>query len=179
MERTALMMSKMARMKNSKIYIGVDPSFRKAGFAVAIIDEDNTVAFRVFKNGFAEFIEWCFDAPNVENSFICVENSNLQNKTFDMRGNKHVLAKKSRDVGKNQAASQYTFDLCRKIWKGHAFEVSPKEKGGKWDDQRFRQVAHSEGHTLLNYKGNKNEQDKRDAYQIALISKRLSKRVKK
>jgi len=165
-------------MKNSKIYIGVDPSFRKAGFAVAVIDEDNTVDFRVFKNGFAEFINWCFDAPNVDISFICVENSNLQNSTFDMGGNRNLLAKRSRDVGKNQAASQYTFDLCRKIWKNHAFEVSPKEKGGKWEDWKFRSVAESEGHTLINYKGNKNEQDKRDAYQIALIAKRFSKRVK-
>lgn len=165
-------------MTSNRIFIGVDPSFRKSGFAVAIIDEDNTVDFKVFKNGFAEFIEWCFDAPDVSKSFICVENSNLQNKTFDMGGTRKVLAKRSRDVGKNQAASQDTFDLCCKIWKNHAFEVSPKEKGGKWDDKRFQQVAQSERHTLLNYKGNKNEQDKRDAYQLALIAKRLSKRVK-
>lgn len=154
----------------NKCYIGIDPSFRKAGFAVCIIDEDNTVDFKLFK-GFLEFLDWLWDAPR--NGVYCVENSNLQNLTFDMSGNKAIVAKKSRDVGKNMAISQCVVDVLIKMGF-ETKEVSPKQKGGKKTDKEtqliFKYLKHVE---IRNYKGLKGEQDKRDAYQLALIGKKF------
>lgn len=155
-------------MKNL-CYIGVDPAFRESGFAVCIIDETKEVCFKVFKS-FLDFLDWLYEAP--DNAVACVENSNLQNETFDMRGSKAVVARKSRNVGANQAASQYTFEACKKRWGTRAFQVSPKQKGKKWTDVYFKSIARTENHVIVNYKGNKTEQDKRDAYQLALIGKR-------
>lgn len=155
---------------NNYCFIGIDPAFRKDGFCVCIIDEDSTVDFKMF-NSFLDFVDWCFDTPSPNRSFVCVENSNLQDATFDMKGSKYIVAKKSRHVGQNQAASQYTFEMCKRIWREHAFEVSPREKGKKLTDLEVRYIASKYKHTLLNYKGNKNEQDKRDAYKLALQAK--------
>jgi hypothetical protein len=158
-------------------FIGIDPAFRKSGFCVCIIDPANTVEFKTFVS-FLDFIEWCFVAPSPGNSYICVENSNLQDSTFDMSGSIYVVAKKSRHVGQNQAASQYTYDMCVKIWGKNAFQVSPREKGKKLNDLEFNSIVKKNKHTLLNYKGNKNEQDKRDAYKLALQAKQKAFRNK-
>jgi len=150
--------------------IGIDPAFRKDGFAICIIDEENEVSFRIFKS-FLDFLTWLNtpgEAP--QNAIVCIENSNLQDATFDMSGTKAAVAKKSRNVGCNQAASQYTVDACRHHF-GDMFviEISPKEKGGKWSDQMFLRMVKANSHKLVTkYEGKKNEQDKRDAYQIAL-----------
>ena len=154
----------------SKCYIGIDPSFRKGGFAVCIIDEDDTVDFIVFE-GFLSFLDWLWEAP--QNGVYCVENSNLQNVTFNMKGSKQVIAKISRDVGKNQACSQYTYFVLRKMFGSNAMEVSPKDKGAKWDNSTMQAVLKMNKHPIIsNYKGNKNEQDKRDAYMLALLAKK-------
>jgi hypothetical protein len=147
-------------------YIGIDPAFRKNGFAVCIIDEDNTADFKIFENFYA-FIGWLWDAPL--KAYVCIENSNLQDATFDTSGNKFVVAKKSRDVGKNMAISQATVDFCRKHF-GEAFvvELSPKEKGGKIEDLKtFEAIVRQDRIKLINYKGQVGEQDKRDAYMLA------------
>jgi len=38
------------------IYIGIDPAFRQNGFAVCIIDERREVGFKIFKDGFLNFL---------------------------------------------------------------------------------------------------------------------------
>ncbi len=158
----------MIKQKQGMNYIGIDPSFRKGGFAVCVIDEDSTASFRIMKGGLLEFISWVLhDAP--DNAIVVVENSNLQNITFDMSGTKGVIAAKSRNVGANQAASEYTYQMCKFRYKGNAHQISPKDKGKKKDDATIRLMARSNGHTLLNYKGLASEQDKRDAYALAVI----------
>ena len=54
--------------KKPKIYIGIDPAFRKKGFAMAIIDTtDNTVNFKTFRNGFLDFMGWMIsDKPSAQ-----------------------------------------------------------------------------------------------------------------
>lgn len=157
-------------------FIGIDPAFRKSGFAICIIDEDNTVDFKKFK-GFLEFLDWIWDAP--QNGVYCVENSNLQDVTFDMKGSKGVIAKKSRSVGKNQAISQCVFDVLVKM-KLIAYEVSPAQKGAKKNDKQIRWLMKHYGHTeISNYKGNEGEQDERDAYQLACIGMELFKKQSK
>jgi hypothetical protein len=159
-------------MYPSKHIIGIDPSFRKAGFAICIIDEHCEVQATMFKS-FLEFLRWLTtpgEAP--KDAIVGIENSNLQNVTFDMKGTKGVVAKKSRNVGANQAASQYTVDLCR--WHygpENVFEISPKQKGEKWPQAYFRSVAKSNKHNIIG----RFNQDQRDAYQIALIAKQSAK----
>ena len=153
------------------IYIGIDPAFRQKGFSIAIIDySDRTVNFKTFKNGFIDFSGWLLhDSP--ESAVICVENSNLQKKTFDMSGTKAVIAQKSRSVGKNQAASQYTYDLCLVMKRFQVFQISPAEKGKKWTETIFKGVMNTE---KLTTNAEKISQDEIDGLQIALHGKRLA-----
>ena len=158
-----------------KIYIGIDPAFRQRGFAIAILDEDNTLNFKVFKNGFNSFFRWVLD-DLPENAIIGVENSNLQNDTFNMAGSRPVLAKRSRDVGKNQAVSQMTVDLLQEYLSPAAvYDISPKQKGAKIvNPVLFKAILQSAGiKEVYNYKGLKSEQDKRDAVQILLKTRAL------
>lgn len=152
---------------HSKPIIGIDPAFRKAGFAICIIDEQCEVQGTMFKS-FLEFLMWLTTPGKApENAIIGIENSNLQNVTFDMKGTKGMIAKKSRNVGANQAASQYTVDLCRwKYGEDSVFEISPKEKGAKWNQRTFRAIGASNKHSFVG----RFNQDQRDAYQIALIA---------
>lgn len=156
--------------KKPKIYIGIDPAFRKNGFAMAVIDlTDRTINYKPFPSGFLSFLSWLLhDAPEVnEDVIFCVENSNLQNKTFDMTGTRLVLAKKSRDVGKNQATSQHVVDSC--LAKGYkVLNISPKQKGPKWKSNKQLQQQ-----LLINkIKASKktSSQDERDAAKMAIIA---------
>jgi hypothetical protein len=162
-------------MDTLKQFIGIDPSFREKGFAICIIGGGEAV-FKVFK-GFIEFVQWLDNYKKANDYFeglyldikFCIENSNLTNATFDMRGNKNVIAKVSRDAGKNQAISQITTDYCRLLFPDAVTEVSPIQKGAKIDnDVIFRAIAKDAKITLTNYKGQVGEQDKRDAFMLAL-----------
>ena len=150
------------------LYIGVDPAFRKNGFALCIIDtSDKTARFKMFKNGFIDFASWfLFDAP--ERAIFCVENSNLQNKTFVMAGSKAVIADRSRKVGKNQAISQNTVDLLRTKYK--VVDCSPREKGKKWNAALYKLIMKQEKHITTKDASN---QDERDSYQLALIALKM------
>ena len=149
--------------------IGIDPAFRKTGFAIAVLDETGEVEGRMFRS-LLDFIQWVEtrEWPG-QTVIVGVENSNLQNVTFNMKGTKGQIAKQSRNVGANQAASQYTVDYCRHFFGvDYVFEISPRDKGAKWSQIIFRQVLKQEGHRAA-WKMN---QDQRDAYQIALIAKK-------
>jgi len=156
-----------------KLFIGIDPAFRQKGFAMAIIDNNTKEAsFKMFRNGFLDFCRWLDnEPPEIKDTVFCVENSNLQKATFDMRGNKNVIARKSRNVGKNQAASQYTVDILKA--KGYeVLDISPKDKGGKWTEDGFKWVVKSKKILLTKAKPN---QDERDALKLALIALNKSK----
>jgi hypothetical protein len=143
------------------IYIGVDPAFRKKGFCICIIECD-TIDFITFEY-FADFIIWLLH--NKGNRLIfAVENSNLQNLSFDMSGNSKVISRKSRNVGTNQAVSQIAVDLIKRF-DFPCTEYSPKAKGKKINDKEFIILAKKLGIVEINnYKGNITEQDKRDAF---------------
>jgi hypothetical protein len=159
----------------NNIFIGVDPAFRNNGFAMAIIDTtDNTVYFKVFKNGFLDFVSWfLYDSP--DSAIVCVENSNLQNKTFSYyKGNKKELEHISRSVGKNQAISQCVVDLCST--KYDVIDISPKDKGKKWNAKDFNFALKYHKHTTTKKTSN---QDERDAYKLALIALKKPYLIKK
>jgi len=113
------------------IRIGIDPSFRKSGFAAAMI-EDKTIKIKMFEN-YNDFVLWLFSNEAPEKAKVVIENSNIQNSTFDTRGNKFEVARKSRNVGANQAVSQLTVWICElKYGKENVLGISPKKKGKKW-----------------------------------------------
>ena len=148
------------------IYIGIDPAFRRNGFALAMI-QDKTISYIQFKGGFIEFYRWLVEsAPEPTKCIICVENSNLTNKSFDMRGSRLVVARKSRDVGKNQATSQYVVDILKE-WGYKVIDMSPKNKGVKWSSVSLARVLKSEG---IVQNESRTNQDKRDAAKLALIA---------
>ena len=146
------------------VVIGIDPAIRKNGFALCFYDTINkTIYFKIMD--FIDFIFYVMDRDTYSYKFA-VENSNLQNLSFDMTGNKNVLARKSRNVGMNQAVSQLTCDLLKR--RGfEVVEISPKQKGAKLEHETFKALTMNM--TVANYKGLKGEQDKRDAFKIALL----------
>ena len=148
--------------KGSRIKIGCDPAFRNNGFAVCICDEDREIRFIMFKK-FLHFISWVQnDCP--KDAIVCIENSYLQNKTFDMSGSRPLLAKKSRDVGKNQAVSEIAFQLFTE----YCFKVrnmSPKQKGKKWESKEPLIKSFISSYNLKMPKKTLN-QDERDAFKM-------------
>ena len=146
------------------VVIGIDPAIRKNGFALCFYDTINkTVDFKIMD--FIDFVFYVMDRDAYSYKFS-VENSNLQNLSFDMTGNKNVLARKSRNVGMNQAVSQLTCDLLKR--RGfEVVEISPKQKGVKLEHETFKALTMNI--SVSNYKGLKGEQDKRDAFKIALL----------
>lgn len=148
------------------IKIGVDPAFRKKGFVVAMLNEENVLSFIVFEN-FTDFIFWVQNQMPKGNVKICIENSYLQNKTFDMTGNKAVIAKKSRNAGMNQAVSQIAYELfCKYAGKKNVLNLSPKAKGKKWTANDTKII---EG-ICMQHKITKTKktwsQDERDAFKL-------------
>ena len=151
------------------LYIGVDPAFRENGFYVCVLN-DNIADFQQMKTfiDFVEFIDKIAD-NNLE-AFICIENSNETNHTFISPKVRSAPAREkiSRDVGKNQAVSQMSVDYAKYRLKIGVYSVSPAEKGTKWDNRTMQFSLKESGYTVQNYKGLKGEQDKRDAYKLAL-----------
>jgi hypothetical protein len=147
-----------------KTFIGVDPAFRKNGFAICIIDnKDKSIDFKVFTT-FVDFFGWLInDSP--DEAFFCVENSNLQQVCF-RKGQKAAM-----NAGKNMAVSQLTCDaLEAKYTKQYVLGISPKEKGAKITDiKAFDYLLEDHKFTVFNYNSLVSEQDKRDAYQLAYI----------
>lgn len=159
-------------MKNKTLptFIGIDPAFRKAGFAIAIEDSSRELNFKVFRKGFEEFFYFMLhDAPS--DCIIGVENSNLQDVTF----NPYASKRQSRNVGKNMAVSQMTVDFCRTLLgERQVFEFSPKQKGAKIVDLKFfaRLLRFEKYSRVDNYNNRKGEQDKRDAWAILQLTKK-------
>ncbi len=154
-------------VKKPQIIFGIDPAFRKDGFAMASLDLINKdIDFRIFKDGFLGFSSWFLnEVPQDMDVLFSVENSNLQKKTFDMRGNREVIASKSRSVGKNQAISQCVVDLCLSKYK--VLDLSPRQKGRKWSALTFeRQLKQNKISRLDN---TSLKQDEIDGGQLAII----------
>lgn len=148
------------------VIVGVDPALRKKGFAICILDTESKIAEFQIIESFVEFI--VFVETSHQDTIFAVENSNLQKVSFDMKGNKGVLARKSRNVGMNQAISQIACDYI-KVKGFNLVEISPRRKGEKWTHIQTILFMNNHQHKFINYKGLVTEQDKRDAYKLALI----------
>lgn len=148
------------------VIVGIDPAIRKNGFAICIHNViTNTIDFKVMD--FIKFISY-IEPLNTNDYLFCVENSNLQNLSFDMRGSKNIVARKSRNVGMNQAVSQLTCDLL-KSKNFQVLELSPKQKGEKMNKDTAK-VMLDQFSEVKNYKGLVSDQDKRDAFKLVLLA---------
>lgn len=148
------------------IRIGIDPAFRIGGFGVAIFDSsDRTMRFLGFAD-LIEFYDWLCSEESPEYAKCVIENSNLQNCTFDKRGTKAIISRKSRNVGANQAVSQLTVIACNKKYgKKNVIEISPKNKGVKWSEKVFQGVLKT---MSIQSEKKRHNQDDRDAANLAL-----------
>lgn len=144
--------------------IGVDPAFREKGFCLCIIDTSKEVRFITFDK-YLHFISWVQNEMPI-NTKVSIENSYLQNKTFNMNGSKAVVARTSRNVGMNQAASEIAYQLfCEYTDTKRVLNISPKRKGAKWkDDKIMKYICLQKGFKLP--KKARFSQDERDAFKL-------------
>lgn len=161
-------------MMPKPVYIGVDPAFRAGGFTICILDMTEKTAVTKTLELLA-FHDWLRSPDAPESCFVCVENSNLQNQSFDTRGNRDEIARKSRNVGCNQAVSQLAYESALKRYgPKNVFQVSPREKGKKITDARmFAAILQQDGILIQKLTLN---QDERDAYMLATIARRMALR---
>lgn len=169
-----------SRQRAKDTLIGIDPAFRANGFGAAIILPAGEVWLKTFGRP-ADFYTWALSEAAPHAALVCVENSYLQNATFDLEGSKMVVARKSRNVGFNQAISQAVVEFCQVRWGAvNVRQLSPQEKGSKWTEVYFNAVLKQEGHHLAPamleawpHQKHKANQDERDAYKLALLAAAL------
>lgn len=128
---------KKARKGGGPWVIGVDPAIRNNGLGVCVIKPEGVVEFPKFKGrGIVAFTNWIYTVP--KGSRAVIENSNLQNATFDNSGNSSVRARKSRNVGMNQGISVVLVEFLEDaLGEWNVKQISPLKKGSKWNAERF------------------------------------------
>jgi hypothetical protein len=159
-----------------RTYIGVDPAIRLNGMAACFIKPDKVVEFKKYKR-FVDFLEDSFHwHKDYENAVVLVEDSSLQNVTFNSSINRAILSRISRKVGMNQAASRIAYEWIKENGC-EAYNISPLQKGSKWTKISFIKVFQSEGYKFeTNFKPAKISQDEIDCFTLALQAKNYMKR---
>lgn len=147
------------------VRIGVDPAFRAGGFTVCILDTSGRTAhFRVFRDVLT-FDRWLQGPDAPDDALVTVENSNATNTNFDQGGSRGAVARKGRNVGTNQAVSQLAVQSAMDRY-GKCRDVTPKQKGKKWNKREFEAVLRADGVSVYGQSGS---QDARDAYKLATL----------
>ena len=161
-----------------RTYIGVDPAIRINGMAACFILPDKQVVFKRYKR-FVDFLGDVMTWFDYDNMVVLVEDSSLQNVTFNKSINRAILSRMSRNVGMNQAASRIAYEWI----KGQdieAYNISPEQKGKKWGKEIFMKVFQNEGYKFEpNFKTAKISQDEIDCFTLALQAKNYQKHEKK
>lgn len=162
-----------------RTYIGVDPAIRLNGMAACFIKPDKEVEFKKYKR-FVDFLEDSFHwHKDYEKVVVLVEDSSLQNVTFNSSINRAILSRISRKVGMNQAASRIAYEWIKENGC-EAYNISPLQKGSKWTKETFMKVFQNEGYKFEpNYKPAKISQDEIDCFTLALQAKNYQKHEKK
>ena len=157
-----------------RTYIGVDPAIRINGMAACII-QGKEVRFIKYKR----FVDFILDVPKwaqYEYPVVLVEDSSLQNVTFNSSINRAILSRMSRNVGMNQAASRIAYEWI-KSYNLEAYNISPEAKGKKFNKDVFMKVVASERLKFeSDFKPAKISQDEIDAFFLALMAKNYIKR---
>jgi len=150
--------------------IGVDPAIRVNGMAACIIT-NQVIVFKKYKR----FVDFIKDVPtwiNYPTPFILVEDSSLQNITFNSSINRAILSRMSRNVGMNQGASRIAYEWIKEHGY-NTFNISPEGKGRKWSKDIFLKVVDQERLKFEpHFKPAKVTQDMIDAFSLALMAKK-------
>ena len=157
--------------------IGVDPAIRLNGMAACFIEYDKTVVFKKYKR----FVDFLNDSVrwNLLKPVVLVEDSSLQNVTFNNSINRAILSRMSRNVGMNQGASKIAYEWIKDNGC-EAYNISPEAKGKKWSKEMFLKIFEREGYKFEpNFKPVKISQDEIDAFFLALMAKNYIKHEKK
>ena len=158
-----------------RTYIGVDPAIRLNGMAACFILPDKQVVFKRYKR-FVDFLIHAQDYRSFYLPVVLVEDSSLQNVTFNSSINRAILSRMSRNVGMNQGASRIAYEWI-KLQGCEAYNVSPEQKGKKWGKEIFMKVFQNEGYKFEpNFKPAKISQDEIDCFTLALQAKNYMKR---
>lgn len=139
---------------------------------------DKVIIFKKYKR----FVDFIKDVPtwnDYHNPIILVEDSSLQNITFNSSINRAILSRMSRNVGMNQGASRIAYEWIKE--NGYnAFNISPEGKGRKWGKEVFLKVVEQERLKFEpNFKPAKVNQDMIDAFFLALMAKKYIKNGKR
>jgi hypothetical protein len=161
-----------------RTYIGVDPAIRLNGMAACFILPDKQVVFKRYKR-FVDFLIHAQDYRSFYLPVVLVEDSSLQNVTFNSSINRAILSRMSRNVGMNQGASRIAYEWI-KLQGCEAYNISPEQKGKKWGKEIFMKVFQNEGYKFEpNFKPAKISQDEIDCFTLALQAKNYQKHEKK
>jgi hypothetical protein len=146
--------------------------------AACFILPDKQVVFKRYKR-FVDFLIHAQDYRSFYLPVVLVEDSSLQNVTFNSSINRAILSRMSRNVGMNQGASRIAYEWIKE--QGcEAYNISPEQKGKKWRKEIFMKVFQNEGYKFeLNFKPAKISQDEIDCFTLALQAKNYQKHEKK
>ena len=146
--------------------------------AACFILPDKVVVFKKYKR-FVDFLIHAQDYRSFYLPVILVEDSSLQNVTFNSSINRAILSRMSRNVGMNQAASRIAYEWI-KLQGCEAYNISPEQKGKKWGKEIFIKIFQNEGYKFEpNFKPAKISQDEIDCFTLALQAKNYQKHGKK
>ena len=159
-----------------RTFIGVDPALRINGMAACFINYDKTVVFKKYKR-FVDFLKdsvrWKLLKP-----VVMVEDSSLQNITFNNSTNRAILSRLSRNVGMNQGASRIAYEWIKDNGC-EAYNISPEQKGKKWSKEMFLKIFEREGYKFEpDFKPAKISQDEIDCFSLAIQAKNYIKHGK-
>jgi len=146
--------------------------------AACFIKPDKEVVFKRYKR-FVDFIKDAMLYRLHLNPVVLVEDSSLQNVTFNSSINRAILSRMSRNVGMNQAASRIAYEWIKENGC-EVYNISPEQKGKKWGKEIFMKVFKNEGYKFEpNFKPAKISQDEIDCFTLALQAKNYQKHEKK
>jgi hypothetical protein len=160
-----------------RTFIGVDPALRLNGMAACFIMTDKVVRFKKYKR-FVDFLKNVEAWVVYENPVVMIEDSSLQNITFNNSTNRAILSRLSRNVGMNQGASRIAYEWIKDNGC-EAYNISPEQKGKKWSKEMFLKIFEREGYKFEpDFKSAKISQDEIDCFSLAIQAKNYMKHGK-
>lgn len=169
---------KSYHFKNMTI-LGIDPAFRQEGTALCLQKDRELLFWR--PKDLWELMDW-IRVHRHDLDYVMVEDSYQDRVTYPRGKGKKLkvgtIAKISRDVGMNQAASQYIISWAIKcLGEDKVIGVTPGQKGKKQPDNIFQGIVRQDKMTIIGgYKPQKNYQDERDAYMVICAGRELARR---
>ena len=143
--------------------------------AACFIMPDKVVRFKKYKR-FVDFLKNVEAWVVYENPVVMVEDSSLQNITFNNSTNRAILSRMSRNVGMNQGASRIAYEWIKDNGC-EAYNISPEQKGKKWSKIMFLKIFEREGYKFEpDFKIAKISQDEIDCFSLAIQAKNYMKR---